>query len=160
MVGLGMVWDCLPAFLGDLGGVLEGSWKLLKGSCGALGGLLGVSWGYLVAPRANKSPKSWFVGPPWTPNLEPKSNKNQHKIDQKTNQFLMLFFDGFLIDFRWILGPNMGPTCTKNPSKNQSKNGKAKIARSGTAPRRELNSEGRAGLIVVFKIHLTSIKIN
>ena len=49
---------------GPLGGVLE-----------ALGGLLGGSWGSLgaiLAPRANKSPKGWFVGPPWTPQLGAK----------------------------------------------------------------------------------------
>ena len=81
-------------------------------------GLLGLSWPQ--EPTSHR--KAGSLDPLGPPNLEPKSNKNQHKINKKTNDFLMLFFDRFLIDFRWILGPNMGPTCTKNPSKNQSKN--------------------------------------
>ena len=44
-------------------------------SWGGLEAILGGP-GRILAPRANNSPKSWFVGPPWPPKLDPKSTKN------------------------------------------------------------------------------------
>ena len=52
----------------------------------ALGGSWGVLWdswrglGRILAPRATKSPKSWFVGPPWPPQVGPNIDQKLIKI--------------------------------------------------------------------------------
>ena len=105
------------------------SWRALGGSWEPLGGLLGGSWGALGAILAHLGSKTLKKSPPaklghefWRglgPQNPSKSNIIQHKINQTINHFLKWFFDRFFIDFRWILGPNMGPTSTKNPSTNK-----------------------------------------
>ena len=78
---------------GPLGGFLEALGRLLGGSWGALGGLLGGSLGLYWAQEPTSHRKADSLDPLGPPNLEPKSNKNQHKINQKTSDLLMLFFD-------------------------------------------------------------------
>ena len=114
--------------VGSLGGGLGAMLGSKIGPGSPLGVIFGPSWAQEPiktpkgeAPEPIKTPKSEemslqerpraSLGPP---NLEPKSNINQHKINKKHDNFLKYFFDGFLIDFRRILGPNMGPTSTKN----------------------------------------------
>ena len=97
------------------------SWRGSGGHVGLKNRSWEASWGGLGAilgPRANQDPQGWGDGPPRAslgpPNLEPKSNINQHKIKQKNDHFLISFLTWFFIDFIRILGPNMGPTSTKN----------------------------------------------
>ena len=78
---------------------------------------------------------------------------------------MYFFFDRFLSGFLSILlhfgpawWPKLEPCWALDTIQEAKQNQIAKIARSGTAPRRELNSEGRAGLILGLKIHLKSIK--
>ena len=119
------------AKLGQVGS-LGGGLGAMLGSKIGLGSPLGVifrpSWAQEPiktpkgeAPEPMKTPKSEELGLQerpraslGPPNLEPKSNINQHKIDQKNDLFLISFWNGFFIDFTRILGPNMGPTSTKN----------------------------------------------